>query len=46
MNKQNIRKLYTFTPMWIRQAMQPANDTRDQELNHAINQSINQIQFC
>ena len=33
MNKQNKRKLYTFRHMWIRQALKPANDTRDQELN-------------
>ena len=30
MNKQNKRKLYTFRHMWIRQALKPANDTRDQ----------------
>ena len=32
MNKQNKRKL-----MWIKQALKPANDTRDQELNYANN---------
>ena len=37
MNKQNKRKLYTFRHMSIRQALQPANDTRDQELNYANN---------
>ena len=37
MNKQNKRKLYTSRRMWIRQALQPANDTRDQELNYANN---------
>ena len=37
MNKQNKRKLYTFRPMGIRQALQPANDTSDQELNYANN---------
>ena len=37
MNKQNKRKLYTFRHMWIRQALKPANDTRDQELNYANN---------
>ena len=37
MNKQNKIKLYTFRPMWIRQALQPAKDTRDQELNYANN---------
>ena len=36
-NKQNKRKLYTFRHMWIRQALKPANDTRDQELNYANN---------
>ena len=35
MNKQNKRKLYTFRHMWIRQALKPANDTRDQALNYA-----------
>ena len=37
MNKQNKRKLYTFRHMWIRQALKPANDTRDQVLNYANN---------
>ena len=37
MNKQNKRKLYTFRHMWIRQALKPANDIRDQELNYANN---------
>ena len=37
MNKQNKRKLYTFRHMWVRQALKPANDTRDQELNYANN---------
>ena len=37
MNKQNKRKLYTFRHMWIRQALKPANDTRDQALNYANN---------
>ena len=37
LNKQNKRKLYTFRHMWIRQALKPANDTRDQELNSANN---------
>ena len=37
MNKRNKRKLYTFRHMWIRQALKPANDTRDQELNYANN---------
>ena len=37
MNKQNKRKLYTFRHMWIRQALKPANDTRDQDLNYANN---------
>ena len=37
MNKQNKIKLYTFSHMWIRQALQPANDIRDQELNYANN---------
>ena len=37
MNKQNKRKLYTFRHMWIRQALKPAYDTRDQELNYANN---------
>ena len=35
MNKQNKRKLYTFRHMWIRQALKPANDTRDQDLDYA-----------
>ena len=42
MNKQNKRKLYTFRHMWIRQALKPANDTRDQALNYANN--INETQ--
>ena len=37
MNKQNKRKLYTFRHMWIRQALEPANDTRDQALNYVNN---------
>ena len=37
MNKQNKRKLYTFRHMWIRQALKPANDTRDQALNYENN---------
>ena len=37
MNKQNKRKLYTFRHMCIRQALKPANDTRDQALNYANN---------
>ena len=37
MDKQNKRKLYTFRHMWIRRALQPANDTTDQELNYANN---------
>ena len=37
MNKQNKRKLYTFRHMWIRQALKPTNDTRDQALNYANN---------
>ena len=37
MNKQNKRKLYTFRHMWLRQALKPANDTRDQALNYANN---------
>ena len=37
MNKQNKRKLYTFRHMWIRQALKPAKDTRDQALNYANN---------
>ena len=36
-NKQNKRKLYAFRHMWIRQALKPANDTRDQALNYANN---------
>ena len=36
-DKQNKRKLYTFRHMWIRQALKPANDTRDQALNYANN---------
>ena len=41
MNKQNKRKLYTFRHMWIRQALKPANDTRDQALNYANNTKWN-----
>ena len=41
MNKQNKRKLYTFRHMWIRQALKPANDTRDQDLDYAINTKWN-----
>ena len=37
MNKQNKRKFYAFRHMWIRQALKPANDTRDQALNYANN---------
>ena len=37
MNKQNKIKLYTFSHVWIRQALQTANDTSDQELNYAKN---------
>ena len=33
MNKQNKRKLIYSQAHVIRQALQPANDTRDQELN-------------
>ena len=35
MNKQNKRKLYSQAH--VRQTLQPANDTRDQELNYANN---------
>ena len=41
MNKQNKRKLYTFRHMWIRQALKPANDTRDQALSYANNTKWN-----
>ena len=41
MNKQNKRKLYTFRRMWIRQALKPANDTRDQDLDYANNTKWN-----
>ena len=41
MNKQNKRKLYTFRHMWIRQALKPANDTRDQDLDYANNTKWN-----
>ena len=37
LREQKKRKLYTFRHMWIRQALKPANDTRDQELNYANN---------
>ena len=37
MNKQNKRKLNTFRHMWIRQALKPANDIRDQDLDYANN---------
>ena len=35
------RKLYTFRHMWIRQALKPANDTRDQDLDYANNTKWN-----
>ena len=41
MNKQNKRKLYTFRHMWIRQALKPANDTRDQAPSYANNTKWN-----
>ena len=44
MNKQNKRKLYTFRHMWIRQALKPANDTRDQALNYANTVTQNETQ--
>ena len=36
-NKQNKRKLIYSQSHVKRQALQPANDTRDQELNYANN---------
>ena len=41
MNKEKKRKLYTFRHMWIRQALKPANDTRDQDLDYANNTKWN-----
>ena len=41
MNKQNkIKLIYRQAHVNIRQALQPANDTRDQELNYANNTKL------